>query len=359
MENTNNNAEVISSQDLISEIFNEWKPVEEPAQPTLVATTEPIVTTEVTTTPEPEKPKEETVKVFTDYSKRLKSAISDGLIENFQITYNDQEAFLEDIDDLTEEAYNEILTQYKAEKEKNIKEKYISTEDLDDQTKKLIEIRRAGGSISEIVRENVTAIERIQELKANIDNENVQANIVGKDLEQKGNDLEVIQDQIKRLRERGELESRAEAILDNHLSIHNEAIEQKRLGELQRVEQEKEDLKNLRKNLSAEYKQMGVPENIQKVLVDNATKLDAEKISNTDKLYFEAIKDPKRYAEINYFLNNPEEFKKTIASKQVLASKIDSQKQVFSININNQKKPKLAPNTLEEYAGEIIQNYNK
>lgn len=358
MENTNNNAEVISSQDLITNIFNEYKPVEEPTQPT-VTTTEPPVIAEVITTPEPEKQPEETVKVFTDYSKRLKNNIADGLIENFQITYNDQEAFLEDIDDLTEDAYNEIITQYKAEKEKNIKEKYISTEDLDDQTKKLIEIKRAGGSISEIVKENVTAIERIQELKANIDNENVQANIVGKDLEQKGNDLEVIQDQIKRLRDRGELESRAEAILDSHLSLHNEAIENKRQSELQRAEQEKEDLKNLRKNLSSEYKQMGVPENIQRVLVDNATKLDSDKISNTDKLYFEAIKDPKRFAEINYFLNNPEEFKKTVASKQVLASKIDTQKKVLSININNQKKPKLTPNTLDEYASAIIQNHNK
>lgn len=356
MENTNNNAEVISSQDLITNIFNEYKPVEEQAQTPAVTTTEQTTTIEVV--PAPEKPAEE-VKVFTDYSKRLKSIIADGLIDNVQITYNEQEAFLEDIEDLTEEAYNEIITQYKAEKEKNIKEKYISTEDLDDQTKKLIEIKRAGGSISGIVKENVTAIERIEELKANIDNENVQANIVGKDLEQKGNDLEVIQEQIKRLRERGELESRAEAILDNHLSIHNEAIEQKRQSELQRVEQEKEDLKNLRKNLSAEYKQMGVPENIQRVLVDNATKLDADKISNTDKLYFEAIKDPKRFAEINYFLNNPEEFKKTVSSKQVLASKIDSQKQVFSININNQKKPKLTPNTLDEYASAIIQNHNK
>lgn len=358
MENTNNNAEVISSQDLITNIFNEYKPVEEQNQPPTVTTQEQ--TTEVVPTQEAEKTTiVEEVKVFTDYSKRLKTIIADGLIDNVQITYNEQEAFLEDIDDLTEEAYNEIIAQYKAEKEKNIKEKYISTEDLDDQTKKLIEIKRAGGSISEIVKENVTAIERIQELKANIDNENVQANIVGKDLEQKGNDLEVIQEQIKRLRERGELESRAEAILDNHLSIHNEAIEQKRQSELQRVEQEKEDLKNLRKNLSAEYKQMGVPENIQRVLVDNATKLDADKISNTDKLYFEAIKDPKRFAEINYFLNNPEEFKKTVSSKQVLASKIDSQKQVFSININNQKKPKLTPNTLDEYASAIIQNHNK
>lgn len=360
MENTNN-AEVISSQDLIANIFQDYKPAEEPKQPVTTELPPEQIQTDVLITPpapEPEK-KEEPVKVFTDYSKRLKSAIADGLIENFQITYNEQEAYLEDISDLTEEGYNEIITAYKAEKDKNLKEKYISTDDFDDQTKKLIEIKKAGGSITEIIKENITAIDQLTHLKANIDNENVQANIVGKDLEQKGNDLELIQAQIQRLKERGELESRAEAILDNHLLLHNEAIEQKRQNELQRVEQEKEDFKTLRKNLSAEYKQMGVPENIQKVLVDNATKLDADRISNTDKLYFEAVKDPKRYAEINYFLNNPEEFKKTVASKQVLESKKENVKSMFTINTNNQKKPKLTPNTLDEYASAIIQNHNK
>ncbi len=359
MENTNTNAEVISSQDLIADIFKDYKPAEAVVTP---PTNEPAPQEAPPTIVPPvnEPPKvEEPVKISTDYSKRLKTAIADGLIENFAITYNEQEAFLEDIDDLNEEGYNEIIAAYKAEKDKNLKEKYISTDDFDEQTKKLIEIKKAGGKISEIIRENITAIEQLTHLKDNIDNENIQANIVGKDLEQKGNDLELIQEQIKRLKDRGELEDRANTILDNHLSLHNEAIEQKKQTELQRVEQEKEDLKNLRKNLSATYKEFGVPENIQKVLVDNATKLDADKISNTDKLYFEAIKDPKRYAEINYFLNNPEEFKKWVSSKQVLANKIDTQKQVLSININNQKKPKLSPTTVDEYAGQIIQNYNK
>lgn len=359
MENTNT-AEVINSQTVISNIFKDFNTTAEPP----VTNQEPVneVQTQVENTeiiPTTEEVKQTiTTDVVTDYSRRLKTAISDGLIENFQINYNDQEAFLEDITDLTEEGYNEIISAYKAEKDKTLKEKYISTEDLDDQTKKLIEIRKAGGNISEIVKENITAIEQLTQLRENIDNVNVQANIVGKDLEQKGAELEVIQAQIQRLIERGELEDKANLILDSHLSIHNEAIEQKRQSELQRVEQENQDFKNLRKNLSTIYQEMNVPENIKKVLIDNATKADSDKITNMDKLYFETIKDPKRLAELNYFLNNPEEFKKQVSSKKVLESQVNTTKTLFTINTNNQKKTKMSPNTVEEYVGQLIKNHN-
>lgn len=359
MENTN--AEVINSQDLIKNIFQEYSPTPaEEAKPVIenkeeVKIEQPVVSQKQE---EATPPVQEAVKVFTDYSKKLKSLITEGFIENVAINYNDEEAYLEDISDLDEDSYNAIIKSYREEKEKELKSKYISTEKFDDQTKKLLEIKQAGGNISDIIRENVTAIEQIQQLKDNIDNENVQVNIVGKDLEQRGLDIELIRSQIQTLISRGELETKATEILESHLSIHNDAIEKKRMEELQRVEAEKESLKNQRKELTSIYKEYKLPESMQKILVDNATKLDNDKISNTDKLYFEAIKDPKKLAEINFFLNNPEEFKKFISSKQVLETKLDSVKKHFSISINNTKKPKVTANTLEEYAGNIINKHN-
>jgi hypothetical protein len=361
MENTNTSAEVIS-QDLLKNIFEGFEPSGETTPPEneikpINTPQEQIEALAAPQTKEVEQKVEAPVKITTDYSKRLKSAIQDGLIENFAITYNDQEAYLEDIDDLTEEGYNEIITGWKAEKDKNFKEKYISTDSFDEQTKKLIEIKQAGGSITELIRENISAIDKITQLKDNIGNTNVQANIVGSNLQQNGLSAKIIKAQIDELIENGELESEATKILEGHLAIHSGAIEQKRQDQLQRVEQEKEDIKNLRKTLSAKYKEMGIPEGIQKVLVDNATKLDADKISNTDKLYFEAVKDPESFAELNYFLNNREEFKKWATSKKTLESKLNTIKPLFSININNQKKPKVSASTLEDYADEIINNH--
>ena len=98
---------------------------------------------------------------------------------------------------------------------------------------------------------------------------------------------------------------------------------------------------------------------MQKLLVDNATKLDQDKISNTDRLYFEAIKDPKRFAELNFFLNNPEEFKKHVTSPKVTKAKIDAIMPLFSVNINKVNKPKLQGSSLEDFAEDIIKSNNK
>lgn len=355
------------SADLLKDIFSAAGLGEKTEEVTPPAKTVEEILTDKTplptvTAPEPEKVVELPVQT-SDYSKRLKDLIKDGIIENFAINLKvdgeDQEVFLEDINDLTEEGYKGILEGWRSAQKEDINSKYVSVEGLDETTKKLIEIKRSGGDITEIIRENVTAIDQLTQLKENIDQEQIQINIVAHSLQQQGIKPTVIQAQINALIEEGVLENEANTILDSHLSVHQNAIEQKRVSEAQRVEQEKEDLKNTRKDLSAKYKEMGLPENISKVLIDNATKLDADKISNTDKLYFEAIKDPQRYAEINFLLNNPEAFKKYVTSPAVTKSKIENAKTMFTVNINKTNKPRASASTLEDVAEEIIKSNNQ
>jgi hypothetical protein len=363
MENTNTTAEVVSS-DLVAQIFNDYNLTQTPAEvkkEDVKTDLEVIDNAQVLPTPpKQELPKEEEKpKVSSDYSKRLKSLIDDGFIDNFTITVDEEDVYLDQIADLTEEGYKQILEGWKEEKEKQKKEKYVSVDGLDETTKKLIEIRRSGGDIQELIRENVTAIDQLTQLKTNIDDEQVQINIVGHDLQQRGLKPKVIQAQIAALVEDGELENQANTILDQHLSIHNDAIEAKRIGQLESVEAEKQNIKELRKNLSSTYKEWNIPDNIQKQLVDNATKLDEDKISNTDKLYFEAVKDPKKFAELNYFLNNPDSFKKFISSKKVLEAKLEGKvKPLLTLNLNKTRAPKLSSSSLEEYTQEIL-NTNK
>ena len=353
------------SADLLNDIFAsagiEQKPTETPKEEDVVKSETPLPTPPQEVTPP--KVEETEPKQITDYSKKLKSLIKDGIIENFSITVeNDgekQEAFIEDIEDLDEEGYKEIINGWKQAKDEEVKSKYISTEGLDETTKKLIEIRKSGGDISEIIRENVTAIDQLTQLKENIDDEQVQVNIVAHSLQQQGLRPTVIQAQIKALVDEGMLETEANTILDSHLNVHQQAIEQKRQLELQRVEKEKEDLKILRRTLSATYKEIGIPESMQKVLVDNATKLDEDKISNTDKLYFEAQKDPKLFAELNLFLNNREAFSKYLTSGVATKAKIEMTKPLFTLNINKTNKPKLTPNSLVDVADDIINENNR
>ena len=145
------------------------------------------------------------------------------------------------------------------------------------------------GDISEILRENVQAIDQLSNLRNTLDSVDVEdkdkeqlaINIVAQNLQQKGLSNKVIQAQIEDFIETGSLETEANTILDSHLELHGQAIEQKKQVELERVEKEKEDFKIFKKTISSTYKEFGLPDAIQKVLVENATKLDEYKIFYT------------------------------------------------------------------------------
>lgn len=364
MENTKSVVETVSSQ-LIEDIFkaSALEEIKVPEVENIVNDKEPLPNppeeVETRIVEEIEKPK----SVYqTDYSKRLKGLLEDGIIDNFAINYNvdgkDQEVFLEDIEDLTEEGYKQILEGVKSAKKNEIDSKYIEKGNLDEHFLKVIETRKAGGDITEIIRENVTAIDQLTQLKDNIDNEQVQINIVAHSLQQQGIKDSVIKGQIRALVDDGSLEVEANLILDSHLEEHQNAIEQKRQVELQRVEREKEDNKNLRKSLVNEYKEMGLPEKAYKVFVDNATNLDQDKISNSDKIYFKLIQDPKTAPLVNFFLNDMAGYDKYISSRKVMETKIKDVKAAFSVNIHKTNKPKLSSNSLEEFVDEAIKNNN-
>lgn len=339
--------QTISLADIANRTFGEAQetpaPLAEQVLPTPPAPADvtPPTIKDVVETPEPVKP---TVSV-SDYSKQIKSFIEAGFLDDVSITVDDQEAFLSEIDIKDEETYKTILSSIKEEKDKLRNEKYISKEGLDETFLKVIETKKAGGDISEILRENVQAIDQLSSFKNALDSVDVEdkekerlaINIVAQNLQQKGLSDKIINAQLEDYIESGTLETEANAILDNHLELHSQAIEQKKQVELQRAEKDKEDFKTFKKELTSKYKAENIPDNISKVLIENATKLDEYKISNTDKLYFEAQqKNPDLFAEVNYLLNNREEFKKWVSGKK----SFDAKKEIIksSLVINTQRK---------------------
>jgi hypothetical protein len=338
--------QTISLADIANRTFGETQ--ETPAiadvilpEPPAPADVTPPAIKDVVETPEVVKPE----AVVTSYSKQIKSFIEAGFLDDVSITFDDQEAFLSEIDIKDEETYKTILSSIKEEKDKLRNEKYISKEGLDENFLKVIETKKAGGDISEILRENIQAIDQLSSFKNALESVDVEdkekeklaINIVAQNLQQKGLSNKVINAQLEDYIESGTLENEANTILDSHLQLHGQAIEQKKQTELQRAEKEKDDFKTFKKELVAKYKAESVPDNISKVLIENATKLDEYKISNTDKLYFEAQqKDPDLFMEVNYLLNNKEEYKKWVSSKKSL----DAKKEIIksSLVINTQRK---------------------
>lgn len=357
MENTQQQPQVVSLEDIFNEVTSAKE--ETPKQTEVIE--------ENITLPEPPKVEEvvtieevQTTK-SSPYTSKIKTFIEAGLLEDFEITVDGQEVFLSDVNIEDEDTYKNLLEQVKTEKDRQLKEKYISKEGIDETTEKLIEIRKAGGSIKEILQENVEAIETLQNLKAVLEDgedkqkEQVAINILAQDLRQRGLSDKVINAQLEDYIENGVLESEADKILSSHLNLHKEAIDQKRQQELDRINQEKEESKNFKKNLNQQYKGWSIPENIQKVLVENATKTDEYQLSNTDKLYFEARKNPELFAKVNFFLNNPQEFEKWISGKKVLEVKKENARSSITINTSKTRPTRsYDTNNLDDIAEQVF-----
>ncbi len=333
MENTQQQPTMLSVDDLLSKMVAPTQAQEE--KPKEEVLPEPPKQEEVPTLeaePKAKVQKEEVVKTKSNYSNKIQTLLDTGFVDNFSITLDGEEVYLSDLEIEDEEVFNTILSQIKAEKDNKLKENYISKEGLDETTQKLIEIKKAGGDITEIIKKNVKAIDQLSDLKTVLDEgedaekEQLSIDILARDLKQKGLEDEVIEAQIRVYISKGELEDRATKVLDNHLSLHQQEIENKKQQELERIIKEKEESKTFRKNLSAKYKELTLPENISKVLIDNATKENALGITNTDDLYFQLrnSKDPKdieKFAKINYAINNLDAFEDWISGKKVTKAK--------------------------------------
>ena len=360
MENTQQPPQMISLEDIATKTFDKTQEtaptlaeqmLPTPPEVVIPPKIEDVVTTPSATEGQPKA---------TRYSEKIKNLIEDGFLEDVSITLDDKEVFISEIDIQDKDTYDSILESIKAEKKKQREEKYISKEGLDETFLKIVETRKAGGNVNEIIKENVSAIDQLSNLKNTLDSveiadaekEQLAINIVAQNLQQKGLSQKVIQAQIEDYIESGNLETEANTILDSHLELHGQAIEQKKQVELQRLEKEKEDFKTFKKTISSTYKEFGLPDAMQKVLVENATKLDEYKISNSDKLYFEAQqKNPDLFAKVNFLLNNPQEFEKWISGKKITDAKKEIIRSSIVVNINRKKESKSNNlNTLEDIA---------
>lgn len=175
MENTQQPPQTISLDDIANKTFGETQETTPnlaeqmlPTPPEVV--TPPKIENVVTAPPVAE----EQSKTTTRYSEKIKNLIEDGFLEDVSITLNDEEVFLSEIDIQDKDTYDSILENIKAEKDKQRGEKYISKEGLDETFLKVIETKKAGGDISEILRENVQAIDQLSNLRNTLDSADVE-----------------------------------------------------------------------------------------------------------------------------------------------------------------------------------------
>lgn len=298
----------------------------------------------------------------TQYKQRLSQLIEDGFITDVAIGITNDKGekeniFLSELKNVDKETYQTVLAQYKEATDKENKEKYISTDGIDDVTKNLIEIRKNKGDITDLIKNNVSAIDQWQDTKENLtDNEQLQMNVIAWDLKNKGLTDRVIEAQIKDYADNLQLDTEAEKIVDANLLAHKGEIENKKNQQIQRAEAEREAQKQTKKDVTARYKELGVAEHLQKVFIKNATDFDQSGMTNTEKLFFESTRTAEDLAEVTFFLSNREAYKTWVASAPVLKATTQGLKPLFEINLKSSKPAKQSAVTASEHYDEVFGN---
>ena len=330
--------EEVDTEGLLQKLTNEAPTIEK---------VEEVKKVEEVITPPVEEIKKEPVKKDTDYSTRLQEYIELGFIEDSQITYGEgdeaKEVFLSELQDLDKDTFQAIVSKYKEAKDKELKEKYISVDGLDERTKKYVELKKAGGDISTLIEQEVQYVNPLNSY--DLEEESHQEHLVRVSLAQQGLKPKFIEQEIAELKENFTLDVEAKKIAQIINKQFDDHVEAKKQEQLDAIEKDRQKDKEFKKVISQSLKELVPNENIAKVLIENSTKKDEYGLTNTDKLYFDAQKNPEFFAQLTLFLNNQDEFYKNIGAKTKNKALKDVTKTLFTINpsvvksVKTQKQP--------------------
>ena len=250
----------------------------------------------------------------TDKNAIIKRYLEDGYWEDvvvkIQSDEGEKEVPISELDDIDDETFKQLKEAQENLKKTEFDSKYISKEGLDEKTLKLIEIARNGrfDEIQDLLKVQTEIVHPLQGLDTS--DEKVQEWIVAQTLKNQGLDDIVISNTIKQYKENLILDQKADAVVQQIDKMYNDQVDA-RLKEVEENKlKEKENQKQFKKNISEQYKKLKIEDNLKKSLIDSATKYDEYGIAQTDKLYYEAKKDPEFFAELNFFLANREAFNK-------------------------------------------------
>lgn len=241
--------------------------------------------------------------VYTDLIKEYieEGDWTDGAIE---IEGEDGEVIqvdLLDLKDVTPEQFKQIKAGQKALKEEELKNKYISKEGIDENTLKILEIKKAGGDTRELFQMQAELVNPLDSL--DLDDERVHEYLVRQRLSTNPDlDQEDINNKVARMKANFTLDTEAKKIITEVNTNFGLAIEQKQKEHIAATEKAQEEQKNFKKKMTQTYRDLKLDDNIVKNLVENTAKFDEYGLTNVDKAFFEAKKNPELFAKIAYLI---------------------------------------------------------
>lgn len=288
---------------------------------------EVIVEEKVITQPEPKVEKNKF------YAGLVGTLIEKGEWKDFMVQFDEdsEPKLISELGDIDKEVFEQLLSTQKEEREKDFESKYISLEGVDDVTRQIIEIKRQGGDITQVLE----AHSRIKNPLDNVDldNESHMKELVGyKLMAQYNNDIEVVNLKLAGIIKEGNLDIEAKKVYEEIETNYKGFLDQ----ELQKVKEEQQQTeqkrKDFRKNISEVFKSYGLNDGEYRTLVDSASKYKEDGTTEVDNLFKETKNDPERYAKLVMFLKNPKLFDDKYSTKIRNKANLDAVKKIYRVS---------------------------
>jgi hypothetical protein len=299
----------------------------------------------------PEEKKEEP-KTTSEYTEIAKDFIESGDWEDVIIEGEGEEEDKK-LSELIEEGkvdkatFLSVKKEMDKAKEEKLKNNYIKVEGLEESKRKLIEIIKEGKT--EEVRNLLTEEPDIlEEPFKGFDNDNDAHNehVLTWYYKAKGNNDSETQALVEKAKKDLSMDSIAAEVVEKAREQHKLKLD-KKAEELKSQNQEEEQaLKEYKKDLKQNLKELGIKDTTIKKFTDFATQTNEEGMLPVDSMFEEIMSDPKKASDFIYYMLEPEDFIKKKSESLLKTKSIDDMRKIK--RLQQEQKSKGTSNKIEE-----------
>lgn len=258
------------------------------------------------------------------------------------------EVLLNDVE-IGDEKFINIVKSKLAEIEDTYKSR-VSTEDVSDFTKHIINIEKNGGSVKEAIDLYKSYQDPLNSL--DLDNESDQAKALYMRYRAQGMDDSEIKDMVEAFTIKGSIKERAfkaKEELEDAVKAKMVAMDEKAVQDQVKHE---EALKQYKRDLKKSISDYNIKDSLKNKIVEIATKKDENNSYELDTLYNEFRLNPEKAAEMALYMVDRESFVKKVSEKAVTAEKKKTFKKL-SLIPNKQRKTTSNTNNKSSKSDEI------
>jgi len=272
---------------------------------------------EVKTTPVIEEKKKEEDNISLEqpsiYLQLVKEKLRTGEWEDVLFGNEGEEKPISEIENISEEDYQNLLEDHLKHKEEEVNSKYVKIDGLTEVQKSLINIVKTGDL--EKARELFENPQQLEEPFQGYDADNEAHNIqvLSWYYSGQGNSEKEIKALLNVAKEDGTLDQKAEKIVNWQKEEYHKKIKQAEEQVREEKKQEEENIKKYKKELVQELKN-DVEEGMARKFADVATKYNQDGQLQIDSIYDEWMKDPKKASRLLHFLLDEEDYLKKVGA---------------------------------------------